>query len=231
MAKKKISRKELLDQTDEFITLTQKVINFVQKHPNKFLAGLAAIVALVIIVFGIKFYFDRQARLALAAYNQALFQVSKLRNLDSKGSGEEIEEALDALERVSSKYARTAPGRQVLIDLGTLYFHLKRYNQAEYTYKKCLETLTPEEEALLAYTYEAQGKINEAAAYWEQIVQLPGQLLKEEAFFNLGRVYEELGQPEKAEKAYQQLLEKFPNSPNSHLAKFKLKQSAQGKSD
>jgi len=238
MTKKRISRKELLDQSDEFITQTQRVFNFVSEHPKKIILGASIVLAVVIAIFGIKFYFDYNARQALAAYDQAMLKVSKLKNLDSKSNGEEVEAALDALERVSTMYSRTAPGRQALFDLGTLYFHLKQYNQAIFTYKKGLNAFKPEEEALrpfildsLAYAYEAQDKLNEAAARWEEIIQLPGELLKEQAFFSLGRIYAAMNQPEKSRNAYQQLVDRFPNSPNLNLARFKLKKTAQGKSE
>ncbi|MBW2087275.1 MAG: tetratricopeptide repeat protein [Deltaproteobacteria bacterium] len=233
MVKKKLTRKELLSQSDEFMTQTQRVISFVGRHPGKFIIGAAAALALLLTVMGIKVYMDRHTGQALAAYSEALAQANRLKSRDNKGAGEEIEAVLDALERVSTKYARTTPGRLVLLDLGTLYFHLKRYDEARYTYKKCLKVLKPEEESLrpfildsLAYTYEAQNKLTEAAAQWEEIVRLPGNLLKEEAFLSLGRVYEALNEPEKAGEAYRQLIDRFPDSPHFSLASFKLKRVA-----
>ena len=53
MAKKrKKTRKELLKEPDEFITLSSKLIGFGVEHKNQLIYGLGIIVALALIVSG-----------------------------------------------------------------------------------------------------------------------------------------------------------------------------------
>ena len=39
----------------------------------------------------------------------------------------------------------------------------------------------------------------------------PGQNLKDEALYHLGRLYNKLGQPEKSKAAYQKILSDYPD--------------------
>jgi tetratricopeptide (TPR) repeat protein len=233
MAPKKISRKELLSQTDEFITFTDRVVRFVVANRKWFLTGLVVILVAVAAVLGWRSYRDRQTRLAQSAYDQALAQMPKAKELKSETADEQMKTALAALAGVRQGYPNSAPGRLALLDLGALYYHMGRYDEAKEAYQAFLKKLGSGEKDLrplllnsLAYIHEAQNDPAGAAALWEEITQGPVDLLKAEAWYNLGRAYVALKQPEKARKAYQQVIDRFPESPNLPLARTKLAELA-----
>jgi tetratricopeptide (TPR) repeat protein len=231
MAPKKISRKELLAQTDEFITLTDRVARFILAHQKWFLTGLVIVLVVAVAVMGWRSYRDRQARLAFRSYDQALALVPKAKDLGSEAADQQMKAALVALAGVRQGYPNSTPGRLVLLDLGALYYHMGRYDEAKEAYQAFLKKLGSGEKDLrplvlnsLAYIHEAQNDPAGAAALWEEITQGPVELLKAEAWYNLGRAYTALNQPDKARKAYQQLIDRFPESPNLPLARTKLAQ-------
>ena len=68
MAKKqKKTRKELLKEPDEFMTLTGKVIGFAVDHRTQLTYGLGIVLALVIIVSGVRFFSIRAEKKSAAA--------------------------------------------------------------------------------------------------------------------------------------------------------------------
>ena len=238
MAKKKITRKELLNTQDEFLTISQKTLSYVVAHSNQFYIGLIMVVALAVVIMGVKYYYDRQAREALVAYDQALAQVARIQNLSGEENKQEIEVAIQALEYVRNAFSRSRPGRFVYLDLGALYFHLERYDQAKDSYQTFLKTLKPEENYLkplildsLAYINEAEKDLENAAARWEEVTKLADEFLKEEAFFNLGRIYEAQNDKKKAIKTYEKLMADYPDSSNIAWIKAKLAGLSEGKSE
>ena len=57
MAKKrKKTRKELLKEPDEFMTLSGKLIKFAVEHKKQLTYGLGIILALVVIISGVRFF-------------------------------------------------------------------------------------------------------------------------------------------------------------------------------
>ncbi len=238
MAKKKVTRKQLLDTQDEFITYSQKALSFVITHSNHFFIGLIAVMALALAIMGVKYYFDRQAREALVAYDRALAQVARIQNLTDEENKQEIEAAIQALEYIRNAFSRSTPGRFVRLDLGALYFHLKRYDQAKDSYQTFLKDLKPEEDYLkplildsLAYINEAEKDLEKAAARWKEVTKLTDEFLKEEAFLNLGRIYEAQNNKEKAIETYEKLMADYPDSSNIARVKAKLAGLSKGKSE
>ncbi len=193
---------------------------------------------LFLVFMGVKYYLDRQASAALVAYDQALSRIAQIKSLNDENNQGDIEQAIKALEHVRNVYARSAQGRFVLLDLGTLYFHLKQYDKAKDSYQEYLKDLRAEENFLkplildsLAYINEAEKNLDKAAAHWEEVTRLEDGFLKEEAFFNLGRVYEALNKNGKALKAYEKLMAAYPDSSNIPRAKAKAASLSQAKSE
>jgi tetratricopeptide (TPR) repeat protein len=63
----------------------------------------------------------------------------------------------------------------------------------------------------LGYAYEQQQEYSKAISYFEKISTAPGQILRDEALFHLGRLYNKSGQPQKSKEAYQKILSDHPD--------------------
>ena len=57
---------------------------------------------------------------------------------------------------------------------------------------------------------------------FQKIVESEGELFKADAYFNLGRMYEAVSNPEKAREAYDKLVNDYPESANVRMAKEKI---------
>lgn len=201
-------------------------------------------------VGGVTYYYRYNARQALDAYDRVLADIANIMNqippVGSDGDSEQArkekrrarEEAVRGLEQIRTKYKSTTQGRHVLLDLGALYYRLEKYEKAKQSYLTFLDSLKSGENDIkplvldsLAYIYLADKKYDQAAEYWQEVLSMPGGILKQEAHLNLARVYEAQGQKEKAIQAYQTLIKEFPDSPNLTMAKAGLHRLSAGQSE
>lgn len=227
MAPEKITRKELLKSPDEFLTLTQRAFNFVSAHSKPIITAAIVVVAAVALGIGIKAYSDYKTGQAVVAYAEAAAAVPAAQNFDPQ----KAEAAVVELEKVAQTYSGRPSARSATMDLGALYFKLGKFDQSEAAYRSLLSSLVAQEQHLkpllldsLAYVLEAKGNPAQAAASWEELLTLSGDVLKDQTYLNLGRVYQAQGQTDKAKEAYEKLVAGFPNSRYAALAQAKLTQ-------
>ena len=60
MAEKKLTRKELLKEPDEFLTITGRVIRYTREHPRPVTVGCALVV--IVVLAGRSFYYHQKNR-------------------------------------------------------------------------------------------------------------------------------------------------------------------------
>ncbi len=72
MAKKRVTRKALLKEPDEFMTFTGKLIQFVRTYQQYILYGTGALVLIVLVVSGLRYYRGWQGDRAYASLEKAI---------------------------------------------------------------------------------------------------------------------------------------------------------------
>ena len=72
MAKKRITRKELVKKPDEFITLTGAVIQWAQKNTKSLAYGVGTFFIIVLLLAGYRFYAENRERAAGALLSQSI---------------------------------------------------------------------------------------------------------------------------------------------------------------
>ena len=226
-AAQKITRKELLKTPDEFLTFSEKAIRYLVEHKQQFTNGLLAVCLVAALLIGLRWYMGAKAVKALTAYNAAVAEIPPQGEPDAAKS----KAAALALEKVVADYPASGPGRLASIDLGNLYYSLKEYDKSIAAYQRFLGDVPSEAVHLkplvldsLAQVYAAKGDLHKAVETWESLLSQEGSLLKAETYLNLGRTYTRLKAPDKARKAYQDMIEKFPDSAKAALAKAALAQ-------
>ena len=90
MAKKKVSRKELLKGPDEFLTVSARAVIYCKEHSRQFSYLGAAIVVGILIYLGINFYMNFINKKGQIAYNQAYYSLSK--DVESKAEKDNLKE-------------------------------------------------------------------------------------------------------------------------------------------
>ncbi|MBU0545572.1 MAG: tetratricopeptide repeat protein, partial [Proteobacteria bacterium] len=71
----------------------------------------------------------------------------------------------------------------------------------------------------LGYAYEEKNDLKSAVKYFEMIVSEPDTFLKDEALFNLGRIYAAMGNEKMSRDAYKKIVSEFAGSFYLAIAK------------
>ena len=216
MAKKrKKTRKELLKEPDEFMTLTGKVIGFAVDHRTQLTYGLGIVLALVIIVSGVRFFSIRAEKNAAAMLGQSMVEYNSLKA--QKTPGEVYSAVSGNFENILKKYSGRDSGKLAGLMYANICYDAGKYKQAIDLYNAALgdfekyPVIHSQILSSLGYAYEQQKDYSTAVGYFENIYAASEQILRDEALFHLGRLYDKLGQPEKSIEAYQKLVSDHPD--------------------
>lgn len=213
--KKKKTRKELLKEPDEFMTLTGKVIGFAVDHKTQLTYGLGIILALVIIVSGVRFFSIRAEKKAAAMLDQSLMEYNSLK---AQKSPDEIYSAVaGSFQNILQKYSGKDSGKVARLIYANICYDAGQYKQAIELYRLSLKDfenhpmIHSQILSSLGYAHEQQKEYPAAVGYFEKISAAPEQILRDEALYHLGRLYDKLGQAEKSKEAYQKILSDHPD--------------------
>ncbi len=216
MAKKrKKTRKELLKEPDEFMTLSGKLIKFAVEHKKQLTYGLGIILALLVIISGVRFFSIRAENKASAMLNQSLTEYNRLKV--EKTPAAVYGAVSSGFQNILQKYGGKHSGRIARLLYANICYDAGKYQQAIDLYNTSVKDFEKQPVihsqilSSLGYAYEQQQEYSKAISYFEKISTAPGQILQDEALFHLGRLYNKLGQPQKSKAAYQKIISDHPD--------------------
>lgn len=213
MVKRKIGRKEL-KKPDEFITISGKIVNWCRDN-LRVVTGVGVGVALVFIIAGgvLLFRANREAK-ARDLYQEAL---TFLPTQSSESNGEaDYTRATAKLEEVQQHYSSTTVATNALVDLGNIYFQQQKYSKAVSCYSDFLQRadlthpLHAQVLESLGETHEAQGSLQAALEVYRRLAEEGAPVYQAQAQLYLGRVYEAIGDKDKAMIHYDNYLNENP---------------------
>ena len=211
MAKKrKKSRKELLKEPDEFMTISGKLIGFAVAHKNQLTYAIAVIVATALIISGFRFISIRSERKAATLLGKSLAKYESLKNEAEPAAA--YEQLAPELQLILDKYGRKKSGKIARITYANICYEAGNYEKAIALYKTSLNdfeknpVIRNQLLSNLGYAYEQQEDYQSAVNYFEQLTSAAAGGLRADALYHLGWLYEKLGQTEKSEAAYSKIV-------------------------
>ncbi len=223
---KKVSRKELLKSPDEFITLSERIVNFAKENQRLLqLCGLV-IAAVFVLYLAVNGYFSHINNKGQHLYNQAYNALSQ--EFDPGAESKSLENAEKFFTRVIDEYGMSKAARLALPQLAYIKFRNGKYDEAIGLYKKFMKKASGhrEYEAMtsiaIAACYESKNDIDEAIGVIEGVSSDQEGPFREIAMFNLSRLYRLGNSPEKEKEALKQFIEEFSGSPFAQMAKARL---------
>jgi len=228
MAKKKITRKELLKNEDEFISLSARVSQYILAHGKTIKYLLYGVALIVIIVLGGSLYYKHLNKKALAAYNTACKAL--IGDSSPETSEKNLQESIEEFDRLIKDYGWTKMATLAIPQLAYLKFDQGKFDEAISLYQTYLEkeksnTIYRSMAYFgLAAAYEAKGEYESATTALEKVSRGENDFLKEEALFSLGRMYELGGQTKRSQEVFKEFIGQFKDSPLLPLAKSHLKE-------
>ncbi len=226
MAKKKLSRKELLKGPDEFLTVSERAVIFIREHLRQFQYVGVAIAALILIYLGINGYLRYINKKGQQAYNSAYYSLVKTLNEDADQEG--LEKSRELFQKVIDDYGFSKVSRLAAPEIANIKFREKKYDEAIALYREYMKEVpekSPYEtlaKLALSACYEAKGEFSAAVDLLKEILSETGDFFKEQAMLALARVYRLSSQSEKSKEILQEFVGKYKDSPFAAVAKAHL---------
>jgi tetratricopeptide (TPR) repeat protein len=220
MAEKKISRKKLLKEPDEFITTTGQVIRFARENRRQItLYGMIAVAVIAAAILGYS-YFRWQEGKALEIQQQGLqlYQEAYSQTGNTEKEKEGFKKALEKFKEAWGVYPRGNTGHVSQIYIGNCRYAAQEYDAAIQAYSLCLEGSFRHIAAQsIGYCYESKGDYVKALENFQRNAEGDSNPYLEEGLLGVARCYEVLNQKPKALETYEKILSK---KPKSRMAEF-----------
>ncbi len=211
-----LARKKELEKPDEIIGNLQKFFAYIVKHGFQVAAGLGVLLTALVVFAAIRYFSEAAESKASALLDQEMAKYNSL--LNEKGPVEASREAAEKLESIANEYPGTAAAGFTEINLANMYYSAEQYDKAITRYEKAATYFDRSPlfrnliYAGLGRCHEAKGNKPKAAAYFEMVVKDHGAILADEALFNLGRIYAEMGEQNKSLDAYKKIISNHGDS-------------------
>jgi len=229
MAKKrkvKISRKQLLNEPDEFITFSSKLLKFIIDHKSQITITVSVIFCCILAFSGWKYFSNKAEDKAAISLDRNITRYESVKV--KEGANKAYLEVEKDFQLLLKKYSGKHGGKLARVIFANICYNAEKPDEAIALYKKSLKDFNdkPFIKNLilnsLGYAYEKKGDYAGAIQYFEMTALGPQPDLKNEAWYNLGRLYSREGDIEKSSKAYSKIVSDFKNSIYFDLVKEKL---------
>jgi len=227
MAKhKRVTRKQLLKETDEFITTTGRIIQWGQKYTKPLVFTAGTILLLLFVITGYRYFSNIQENSAFLLLDEAVSKY-EARKADTDAVSA-YENAKEDFEYIIRKYDNTEGGKLAMIVFAGICYDADNAERAIELYEAGLEHFSSDTTyqnflwSGLGYAYEKKKDVQKAVSYFQKIAQGNDPTGKDVALFNLGRLYGELGDTAKSKAAYERLTLDHTDSIYFQLAKEKI---------
>ncbi len=227
MAKnKKVTRKQLLKEPDEFLTFSSKMFNYAMANKKTLIGIFSGILLLLIVFAAVQYVGYRSENRASALFSEAWsrYEVA-LEDTDPVKAYNEVDRDFQDL---LADYGNTEAGKLGRVMYAHIAYEAGESDRAVRLYETALPSFKgdPALENLvlsgLGYACEQQNAHEKSVLYFERIVAGESPVLKSEAYFNLGRIYNLLDNAEKSRKAYETIVSDYADSIYADLVKEQL---------
>ena len=228
MKKNKISRarKRTLNQPDEFVTVSSKILKFVAERKVAVGSILGIIAAVGIIIAVTCFFLNRAENKAFAMLNNAVMKYKA--SLNDKGTAEALKDVNEDFQHILDKYSQRRGGKLTGVVFANICFDAGEFDRSISLYEKAMENFADQPAIKnlvlngLGYAHEAENEYETAAGYFEMIASASNPVMKSDAFFNLGRLYGLTGDMDKSRAAYEKIISDYPKSIYIDLVREKI---------
>jgi len=219
------SRKELLEEPDPFLVFIGQMMEFGKKYQKQIIAAIGAVVAVAIVITGVIYYKNQSEDRAAMMLGNAIAKYNVIKKDESSFIA--YEEVKKNFKNIAEKYGSTGAGKAALMQYADICYLTKNYDEAIKIYNLALGVLGETEFKTLilnglAYSYEEKEDYEQAAKYFEMIISEEAAVMKDQALFNLGRMYGKLGKPELEKEVFGRLVSEYPDSMYFDLASEKI---------
>ncbi len=216
MAKKKISRKKLLKEPDEFLTKTGKLIQYATQYQKQIAWGAGIILVLLIMIVSLNQISKSNEKKAFDLYNKAVAKYGA--SLADTGPEKAYDNVKSDFNHILDEYSGKSGGKLARVAFADICYNAGDADAAIAMYKTAMDDLGGDPTfkqiivSSLGYAYELKADLDNAIRYFEMISTGASNFLKSSSLFSLGRLYEKKGDRDKSIAAYRKIESDFPTS-------------------
>jgi len=213
----------------ELLSRTERMWLFAEQHRSAVLIGVL-LVCLAAVAIGIIVWLEHQhEQQALALEHQAT-QLYLNRSLDEpEQSKENLEKAVTLFQQIIEEFPHTSSAGLSWYFLGNARVEQEDYAGAIKAYEHYTSSFTEDPTLLglvlqrLGSAYILEGAREKGFDAYNQILNLPGALNKDQVLFELAKLEELEDHSEKALAYYKQLQDQYPASPYVNEATMRIR--------
>ena len=226
MAKKKLTRKELLKEPDQFMTFSGKFFRFATEYKSQIVYGILGVIVVILAVTAFHYFSDRAENRAFMLLKKGMDLYSL--TLDKKDPRQAFLAVEKDFDDLFNKYGKKDGGRFARLIFANMCFDAGEIDKAIDMYQQSLKDFSHQPSLRnfvlsgLAHAYQAKKDDVNAAKYFESIIEGTGTTLKDDALFNLGMLYAKMGQKQKSEETFEKLVSDYSDSIYIEIAKEKI---------
>jgi predicted negative regulator of RcsB-dependent stress response len=222
----KKTRKELLKEPDEFITLSSRMVGFIAAYKKTIAYVCFGVLLAVVAVSGYVGYSGWQESKAAAQLAQALAKYERLSAESSQGQA--VPQVAEDFKRILNDYGNRSNGNTARVLYANLCYETGDFKQAVELYQTSLARF--QDDPLmrflllkcLAYAHEGLKDYAAAAGYFEQALSAAQKNLQDDVLFHLGDLYARLGDSQKSTAAFNRLLTDHQDSIYVSMARERV---------
>jgi tetratricopeptide (TPR) repeat protein len=222
----KKTRKELLKEPDEFITLSSRLLSFIATYRNAIgYVGVGVLLAAA----GVSGYFGYSGWQESQAATQLAQALSKYERLRAESSPEKAVQAVaDDFQRILNDYGNRSNGNIARVLYANLWYAVGDFKQAAELYQKSLARFADDPlmhfQLLKSLGYAHEGLKDDATAvgYFEQALSAAQKSLQDDVLFHLGELYARLGDVPKSQQAFNRILTDHQDSVYVNMARERV---------
>ncbi|MFZ7127055.1 MAG: tetratricopeptide repeat protein [Desulfobacterales bacterium] len=209
------ARKRDLQQPDEFLTWSARLLQTVAKFKNRIIWGAIAAVVVAAGIMGYNAYLNQREMKAYAGLGRLVETYQAER---APGSADEALERVRAdMEALIGSHGSGTAGKMAKVLLAGYSYEAGKTEAAIDLFKQALQDFEPGSyyhAAILnglGYAYEKSGDFKAALAQFERLTGEAGGFLKTDALYNSARMYGRLGEKDKRESALRKIVDDRPD--------------------
>lgn len=220
---KKKTPKPIHKEEENIKTIVEKTRHFLERK-NYYIIALLGIVLIIAVVYIYKASASRQADSLQYEGYKLYYGLYQIQPISDK---ERYEKSLEGFQRAYE----IKKSQFSLYYMANCYYRLKRYDDAIKRLKELNETF-PDDERFVPLTYYKmamaslkKGNKEDALKYLEILYNYRTASYKDLSLLETGKILEDMGRRDEADRKYETLIKKFSNSPYIKEAEARLKRS------
>jgi tetratricopeptide (TPR) repeat protein len=224
--KKKVTRKQLLKEPDEFITTTGKIINWGRQHQRHLTRAAILLGIVLIVVSGWRFLAFRAEKTATALLEDARGRYTTLKN--DQDATQAFQAVKDDFETLVRKYSRRQAGKLATVVYANIAYEGGDHDLAIALFKKVQPAFvdSPFTQELilsgLGYAYAAKQDYPTALTYFTRLAEQPDAVFRDEALFHIAWLNDLLGKPNESLDAYRKIISDHAGSLYIDIAQSRV---------